>query len=91
MTVTRDTSRAFLITKVLPAIVSHWPPRLRGQTIWIQQDNARTHVALDDQEFPTAVSQTGLDIRLMNQPPNSSDMNVLDLGFFFFSTVQDTS
>jgi hypothetical protein len=29
-----------------------------------------------------AVAETGLNIRLMNQPPNSPDMNCLDLGFF---------
>lgn len=36
----------------------------------------------DDEQFNIAVQQTGLDIRLMNQPPNSPDMNCLDLGFF---------
>jgi hypothetical protein len=29
-----------------------------------------------------AAAETGLKIRLMNQPPNSPDMNCLDLGFF---------
>jgi hypothetical protein len=62
--------------------VSMIQPQHRGQTIWIQQDNARTHVAATDAEFLAAVALTGLDIRIMNQPPNSPDMNVLDLGFF---------
>ncbi|EAZ12224.1 hypothetical protein OsJ_02110 [Oryza sativa Japonica Group] len=82
LTVCRDTSRAFLITKVIPAIVSCWPQEDIRQTIWIQQDNARTHIAADDPAFALAVAQTGLDIRIKNQPPNSPDMNVLDLGFF---------
>jgi hypothetical protein len=49
---------------------------------WIQQDNAPSHVLVDDAEFFAAIAQTGLDIRLINQPANSPDLNVLDLGFF---------
>jgi hypothetical protein len=30
----------------------------------------------------SAVEEAGLDIRLMQQPGNSPDMNALDLGFF---------
>ncbi|KAH7853670.1 hypothetical protein Vadar_005306 [Vaccinium darrowii] len=33
-------------------------------------------------EFLEAANRDGLDIRLSCQPPNSHDMNVLDLGFF---------
>jgi hypothetical protein len=58
------------------------PKEDAGKTIWIQQDNAPTHVLVNDEQFAHAVAQTGLDIRLMNQPANSPDMNVLDLGFF---------
>ena len=82
MTVYRDTMRSYLIGKVLRAIKTHWPAEDAGRTIWIQQDNARTHVPVDDQDFARAAAQTGFDIRLINQPPNSPDMNVLDLGFF---------
>jgi hypothetical protein len=39
-------------------------------------------VSVDDKEFVAAIKQTGLDIRLINQPANSLDLNVLDLGFF---------
>jgi hypothetical protein len=39
-------------------------------------------VPVNDEEFWTAVAHTGLDIRLINQPANSPDLNVLDLGFF---------
>ncbi|KAF7833179.1 mariner transposase [Senna tora] len=34
------------------------------------------------QKFCRVASKDGFDIRLMCQPPNSPDMNVLDLGFF---------
>jgi len=82
MTVYRDTMRSYLIGKVLRAIKTHWPAEDAGRTIWIQQDNARTHVPVDDQDFARAAAQTRFDICLINQPPNSPDMNVLDLGFF---------
>jgi hypothetical protein len=39
-------------------------------------------VPIDDAEFSNTVAQPGLDIRLVNQPANSLDLNVLDLGFF---------
>ena len=80
--VNRDTSREFLIQKVLPAIQAVWPQELAGETIWIQQDNAPSHVPSNDPEFLNAVAQSGLDVRLMQQPPNSPDMNILDLGLF---------
>nr|CAD40538.2 OSJNBa0055C08.7 [Oryza sativa Japonica Group] len=80
--VDRNTIRSFMISKVLPAIRACWPREDAGKTIWIQQDNARTHLPINDEQFAVAVAQTGLDIRLVNQPPNSPDMNCLDLGFF---------
>jgi hypothetical protein len=39
-------------------------------------------VPVDDEEFARAIAQTGMDIRLVNQPANSPDLNVLDLEFF---------
>jgi hypothetical protein len=39
-------------------------------------------VPVNDEEFKIAVAHTGIDIRLINQPANSPDLNVLDLGFF---------
>lgn len=80
--VNRNVMREYLIEKVIPAIKSCWPHDAVRETIFIQQDNARTHVLPNDPAFLEAVAATGLDIRLMQQPPNSPDMNVLDLGFF---------
>ena len=74
--------RSYLIDKVLDAIVQRWPQELRGKTIYIQQDNAPSHVPVNDKEFRAVVARTGLDIQLINQPANSPDLNVLDLGFF---------
>ena len=82
MNVRREISRSFLIAKLLPAIVTKWPQEDARKTIWIQQDNAPSHVLVGDEIFAGAVAQIGLDIRIMQQPSNSPDMNVLDLGFF---------
>jgi hypothetical protein len=53
-----------------------------GSPIYIQQDNAPSHLKLDDPLFCEAAKRDGFDIRLICQPPNSPDFNVLDLGFF---------
>ena len=80
--ITKEVSRNFLINKVLPAIKEKWPREHAMETIYIQQDNAPCHVSIDDEEFCKAASEGGFDIRLSCQPPNSPDLNVLDLGFF---------
>ena len=77
----KDTIRSYLIHKVVRAILAKWPREDLGKTIFIQQDNARTHVSPDYIEFCQAVAQEGFDIRLICQLPNSPDLNVLDLGF----------
>jgi hypothetical protein len=51
------------------------------RTIWIQHDNATSHVQPNDVDFQVLLAQTGLDTRIMYQPSNSPDINILDLGF----------
>ena len=80
--VTRDIIRRYMIDKLLPDIKTKWPAEGRHETIWIQQDNCRTHIPVDDPEFCAAAQADGWDIRLTCQPANSPDTNVLDLGFF---------
>ncbi|OMO69418.1 hypothetical protein CCACVL1_19514 [Corchorus capsularis] len=80
--VDRDTMRTYLIGKVLPAIKEKWPREDLRSPIFIQQDNARPHIGKNDDAFCQAALKEGLDIQLTNQPPNSPDLNVLDLGFF---------
>ncbi|XP_074352653.1 uncharacterized protein LOC141691797 [Apium graveolens] len=77
----RDVIRSYLIEKVLPDIRAKWPDG-NNITVYIQQDNARTHLDPTDREFCEVVSRFGFDIRLMCQPSNSPDLNILDLGFF---------
>ena len=80
--VKREDIRACLIEKVIPVIHERWPVEDRGKTIFIQQDNARTHVQCGDKEFKDAACKNGFDIRLMCQPANSPDLNILDLRYF---------
>lgn len=82
--VDRNEFRKMLIEKVLPAIRSKWPgnPDERRNTIYIQQDNAKPHISSADPEFIQHAASDGYDIRLVCQPPNSPDMNILDLGYF---------
>jgi hypothetical protein len=39
-------------------------------------------VPVNDKDFATVVAHIGHDIQLINQPVNSLDLNVLDLGIF---------
>ena len=59
-----------MIQKVPPSIQAVWPQDLAGETIVIQQENAPSHVPCNDPCFFNVVAQTGLDIRLMQQPAN---------------------
>ncbi|KAM3192852.1 hypothetical protein ACQJBY_069810 [Aegilops geniculata] len=80
--VTKGVSRDYMVNKLLPAIKALWPASERGRTIYIQQDNAKTHISVNDSVFCAAAQSDGWDIRLTCQPPNSPDLNILDLGFF---------
>ncbi|XP_027108922.1 uncharacterized protein [Coffea arabica] len=50
--------------------------------ILIQQDNGKPHIDPTDPKFIETASRDGFDIHLSFQPPNSPDMNILDLGYF---------
>lgn len=57
-----------------------WPEGA-SKEIYIQQDNAKPHVKNSDPDFRAAANQNGFNITLVQQPPNSPDMNINDLGF----------
>ncbi|XP_037433352.1 uncharacterized protein LOC119300505 [Triticum dicoccoides] len=78
----KEKSREYLIKYVLPAIKEKWPEEDRWNTIFIQQDNAKTHVDVDDPYVLREARRGGWDIRMIFQPPNSPDTNGLDLGWF---------
>ncbi|XP_057515180.1 uncharacterized protein LOC130796800 [Amaranthus tricolor] len=77
----KEHMRAMLINNVIPTISAKWPSIL-SKDIIIQQDNAKPHVAPNDKNFVDEATKDGFNIQLVQQPPNSPDMNVLDLGFF---------
>ncbi|KAK9669319.1 hypothetical protein RND81_13G123000 [Saponaria officinalis] len=86
--ITKAVIKTCLIEKILPTIKDKWPDR-RGQTIYIQQDNARPHISPNDPDFRRAATADGWDIQLIFQPPNSPDLNILDLGHFMsIQTIQ---
>uniref|UniRef100_A0A8R7PDQ2 Uncharacterized protein n=1 Tax=Triticum urartu TaxID=4572 RepID=A0A8R7PDQ2_TRIUA len=80
-TVTQNVVREYMINFLIPAIRARWHAAERGMLIYVQQDNAKTHIPLDDPEFVDVAQAEGWDIRLTCQPPNSPDLNILDLVF----------
>ncbi|XP_057418723.1 uncharacterized protein LOC130712930 [Lotus japonicus] len=82
ISLTREVNKMYLIDKVLPGIKNSWPIEDVGDTIFIQQDNARSHINQNDEDFRKATSEGEFDIQLICQPSNSLDLNILDLGFF---------
>ncbi|XP_057526230.1 uncharacterized protein LOC130805471 [Amaranthus tricolor] len=79
--VNQEVYRSMLIQQLIPAILRKWPSE-RPSIIFIQQDNARVHIINDDPIWQQHNRQGGLTFILTQQPPNSPDCNILDLGFF---------
>ncbi|XP_010683692.1 uncharacterized protein LOC104898329 [Beta vulgaris subsp. vulgaris] len=79
--VTLAVMRDMIVNTIIPAIMRNWPEGV-SKEIYIQQDNARPHIHASDPEFMAAATQNGFNIQLINQPAQSPDLNVLDLGFF---------
>lgn len=73
--------RKFLIEKVFPAIRYRFPSGY-GRYVEIQQDNAKPHSCWNDAVVQEEARRSGWKLKIINQPPNSPDLNVLDLGFF---------
>ena len=84
LVVTKEVYKQFIVEKLIPAIELKWPQGYRNRPIRIQQDNARPHgnATNADPALAAAVEASGLDVRFENQPANSPDTNILDLGFF---------
>lgn len=80
--VTREVYVRTITEKLIPAIKEKWPRGSKTMPIKIQQDNARPHCSVDDEEVVRAGPENGWNIKMICQPPNSPDFNVLDLDFF---------
>jgi hypothetical protein len=74
--------RSLIIDKIIPAIKMKMPATMKYRKIYIQQDNAGPHSAALNDEILNIGHSDGWMIELTNQPPNSPDFNILDLGFF---------
>jgi hypothetical protein len=72
----------YLLKFLFPAIKEKWPRKDKHQLIVVQQDNAKPHLSPTDPDIVAAGVEDGWNIRLVFQPPNSPDINVLDLGLF---------
>ncbi|XP_057790781.1 uncharacterized protein LOC131007886 [Salvia miltiorrhiza] len=79
--VTKEIMKGCYINQLLPAIYQKWP-EFGSKLIYIQQDNAKPHILDSDPEFRAAATAHGFNIRIVQQPPNSPDTNVNDLGWF---------
>jgi hypothetical protein len=79
--------RDMMVDLVFTEIMNKWPvgqwnnPSFR---IRIQQDGAGGHTKFDDVYLSQALEDLGLadKISIYTQPPNSPDLNILDLGLF---------
>ena len=78
----KNAYKTMIIDQVVPAIVERCPTAMLDGGVRLQQDNATSHIGNDDADFVAAIEATGVDITIYSQPPNSPDLNVLDLGFF---------
>ncbi|XP_074314583.1 uncharacterized protein LOC141649805 [Silene latifolia] len=76
--INKQVAKDMLLSKVILAIHSKWPASMRKNVI-IQQDNAKPHIKGNDSDFLLAANSTDFNINLTQEPPNSSDLNVLDL------------
>jgi hypothetical protein len=82
-----DYYRDLMINNVFTEIMNKWPvgewnnPSFK---ILIQQDGAGGHCSHDDAYLTGALEDLGLanKISIYTQPPNSPDLNLLDLGMF---------
>ncbi|CAM9462181.1 unnamed protein product [Choristocarpus tenellus] len=58
-------------------------PWFEGKHIVVQQDGATPHTGKGNSEILSAAGKTeGWSIRLVVQPSNSSDLNIMDVSFF---------
>lgn len=78
--VDRDAYCNKIIDDFIPALTDKHPDL--EERIVLQQDNAKPHIFPDDATFVDACMEQGLQMVIENQPPNSPDFNVNDLGLF---------
>jgi hypothetical protein len=74
---------SMLCVHILPAIAERMTRRGRNGVVWVQMDNAKPHAKVaDDPRVKQTIKELKRDIRLIYQPTQSPDLNVLDLALF---------
>ena len=87
VSVNREVYCEWLCFDVVTAAIAQWPDWV-PRKIKIQQDNAKPHIRLNDptwlevQAFYARPENGGWQLELCFQPPNSPDLNILDLAMF---------
>ena len=79
--VTNIENKRMLVDNVIPAIKAKFPSSCKNRPLYIQLDNARPHTVRVDEliEQQNRWCNDGWNIQIKRQPPNSPDMNILDL------------
>lgn len=77
---TRLVYKEHLLQNVIPAIYRAIPHRTTD--VILQHDNARPHLLASDPDIIKACHKYRRRITIVEQPSNSPDFNILDLGFF---------
>ena len=86
-TVDQEAYKEILMEKVFQAIIDKWPLAEFSDpnfVIKVQQDGAGGHCSHNDPDIVEYLQSIVMDhkIKMYTQPPNSPDMNILDLGLF---------
>jgi hypothetical protein len=83
--VTKQQYTNMILNRLMPVVEEKWPRdrSVRTQVVGIQQDNPNTHIKGTDGEWLNAKDKHNrFKYELREQPANSPDTNILDLGFF---------
>ena len=80
ISVTKEVVKKVIIQKLIPSIVEVFPRDTI--TIIIQLDGSSAHNVDDDMDLFWEITERNLSTKLEKQPPQSPDLNVLNLGYF---------
>ncbi|OWZ16260.1 Mar9 Transposase [Phytophthora megakarya] len=74
--------KRYPLENVIPVIKATWPINEKCMPVIIPQDNATPHCKSDDPDIVAVGRADGWNIQHDFQPPNSTDCNTLNLGYF---------
>ncbi|TBU19873.1 hypothetical protein CWI38_0182p0030 [Hamiltosporidium tvaerminnensis] len=71
--------KKMIIENVIPVIKSKFPPAYKKKTMYVQQDNAKSHFSDNDADIVALGSADHRNFKFKAQPAKSFDLNVPDL------------